>query len=204
MSCSTGTVSMIRSKLDRASHRRRVGGDEHPIGAERERVGPLFFVRLITVTSAPSPPASLTAMWPSPPRPMTPTLDSGPTFQVLRGEYVVMPAQSRGAVAGEIEPFRHAEHELLARDEVLRIAAVGRLAGEAILAVVGLRVALAAELLLALAALVAGLAAVDHAADRDRVADLVTLDLRPTAVTRPTISWPGTIGYSLKPQSLRA
>ena len=38
------------------------------------------------VTSAPIDAASLTAMWPSPPRPTTPTFWPGPTFQRRSGE----------------------------------------------------------------------------------------------------------------------
>lgn len=37
-------------------------------------------------------------------------------------------------------------------------------------------------------------AGVDHAADANAVADLVLADLGANAVTRPMISWPGTIG----------
>ena len=50
-------------------------------------------------TSAPIARASLTPMWPSPPRPTTPTRWPGPTCQWRSGEYVVIPAQSRGAAA---------------------------------------------------------------------------------------------------------
>ena len=52
---------------------------------------------LSTVTSAPIACASLTPMWPSPPRPMTATFLPGPAFQWRSGEYRVMPAHSSGA-----------------------------------------------------------------------------------------------------------
>jgi hypothetical protein len=49
------------------------------------------------VTSQPSEAASLTAMWPSPPRPTTPIRCPGPAFQCRSGDQVVMPAHSKGA-----------------------------------------------------------------------------------------------------------
>ncbi len=52
-----------------------------------------------TVTSAPRAAASLTAIWPRPPRPITATFDPGPTPQVFSGDQVVTPAHSRGAAA---------------------------------------------------------------------------------------------------------
>ena len=55
------------------------------------------WVRESTVTSAPMATAILTAMWPSPPRPTTATFLPGPAPQAASGEYVVIPAQSRGA-----------------------------------------------------------------------------------------------------------
>ena len=58
----------------------------------------------MTVTSAPMATASLTPMCPSPPRPTTATLLPGPTPQRRRGEYVVMPAQSRGAATSRSIP----------------------------------------------------------------------------------------------------
>ena len=76
----------------------------------------------------------------------------------------------------QVQPVGDAQHELLAHDKALGVAAIGRLAGDPIAIIVGLRVALAAELLQALAALIALLAGIDHAADRDRVADLVAGD----------------------------
>eukprot|EP01139_Manchomonas_bermudensis_P005045 Amastigsp_a174578_1363.p2 type:complete len:167 gc:universal Amastigsp_a174578_1363:187-687(+) len=56
-----------------------------------------------STTSAPIATASLTAMWPRPPRPTMPTRMPGPTFQWRSGEYIVMPAQSSGATAASLD-----------------------------------------------------------------------------------------------------
>ena len=77
----------------------------------------------------------------------------------------------------QIQPVGDAQHKLLAHDETLGVAAVGRFARDPIAIIVGLGVAFAAELLQALAALIAVLAGIDHAPDRDRVADLVAGDV---------------------------
>ena len=51
-----------------------------------------------------------------------------------------------------------------------------------------------AELLEITFAIRTGAVGVDHATNRDQVADLVLVTAEPTLVTRPTISCPGTIG----------
>ena len=58
------------------------------VGRRRARARrlPCPGVRLMTVTWAPRPAASLTAMWPRPPRPITPTRLPGPTSHVRSGE----------------------------------------------------------------------------------------------------------------------
>ena len=58
-----------------------------------------------STTRAPKALASFTAMWPSPPKPTTPTFWPGPTFQRRSGENVVMPAHSSGAVAARFRDF---------------------------------------------------------------------------------------------------
>ena len=87
-----------------------------------------------------------------------------------------MPAHSSGAVRDRSSVVGHAQHELLAHHQVLRVAAVGHVLRDAVGAAVGAGVAFAARLLFALAALVAGLAAVHHAADGHGVAGLVAGD----------------------------
>ena len=77
----------------------------------------------------------------------------------------------------EVEAVGYTQHEFLAHDDVLRVAAVVRCAGDPVLVGVGLGHAAAAELLLSLVALVAVLAGIDHAADRDGVADPVLPDV---------------------------
>ena len=52
---------------------------------------------VITVTSAPSPTASFTPMWPSPPSPTTAMREPLPTLKRRRGDQVVMPAHRIGA-----------------------------------------------------------------------------------------------------------
>ena len=51
-----------------------------------------------------------------------------------------------------------------------------------------------AELLEVTFAVRAGAVGIDHATHRDEIAWLVLVTAEPTLVTRPTISWPGTIG----------
>ncbi|MOA35999.1 hypothetical protein D3C78_1574960 [compost metagenome] len=83
----TGMVSMIRSKLERAAAIALASVDTSRLSAPSSRASAsLSGVRLSTVTKAPSPAASFTAMWPRPPRPITATRLPGPTFQVRRGE----------------------------------------------------------------------------------------------------------------------
>ena len=53
------------------------------------------------VTFAPNAFASLMAMWPNPPKPTTAILLPFPTFQWRSGDQVVIPAQSKGAVAAK-------------------------------------------------------------------------------------------------------
>ena len=47
-------------------------------------------------------------------------------------------------------------------------------------------------------------AAIDQTTDPTKSPGLNWLTLSPTALTRPTISWPGTNGYCVQPHSLRA
>ena len=81
--------------------------------------------------------------------------------------------QRRGDV--ELDAVGDADREALGDDDLLGVAALGRLAVVA-LAVVGHDGALGAELLLAVLAELALAARVDHAADADAVADLVLRD----------------------------
>ena len=74
-------------------------------------------------------------------------------------------------------PVGHLQHEMVADHDMVGVAALADRAVVIIGAVVGLDAALAAEDFPAVEALVASHAAVDHAADRDRVADLVAGDL---------------------------
>jgi len=60
---------------------------------------------LSTVTSAPIDFANLTAMWPTPPKPMTATWSPGLQPNWRRGEYVVMPAHMSGAAREASSPF---------------------------------------------------------------------------------------------------
>ena len=101
--------------------------------------------------------------------------------------------------------MRHLEHEFLPDDDMVRIAAEGVAARDGIRAVIGADEAGGfAILLLALLARRAMAAAVDHAATptKSPTANLATSP--PIAVTRPTISWPGTHGYCVPPHSPRA
>src|SRR6185369_4456672 len=72
-----------------------------------------------------------------------------------------------------VHPLGYLEHEVIADDDMVGVAALGILAGMAIGAVVGLRATFAAEDLPAFQALITGHAAVDHAADSNHVANAV-------------------------------
>src|SRR2546422_6906604 len=61
---------------------------------------------LSTVTSAPIDAASLTAMWPRPPRPTTATRSPFLQFHWRSGEYVVIPAQRSGEARAGSRPDR--------------------------------------------------------------------------------------------------
>ena len=129
------------------------------------------------VTCAPIAAASLTPMWPSPPRPDD--RDLGALADLVLAERRVGgdAGAQQGRDARLVHAVGHLEHEMVADDDMVGVAALGDLAVVAVGAVVGLGAALAAEHFPALEALVAGHAAVDHAADRDDVADLVPGDL---------------------------
>src|SRR5207253_7806924 len=75
-----------------------IAGHDDFVGAQPQRV--LLFVRRGGKhdTCAPNASANFTAIWPNPPRPTTPTFFPLPTPQWRMGEYVVIPAQSSGAV----------------------------------------------------------------------------------------------------------
>ena len=104
------------------------------------------------------------------------------------------PGAQQGRDAARVHAVGHLADEMVAHDDMVGVAALGDRAVVIVGAVVGLDAALAAEDFPAFEALVARHAAVDHAADRDRVADLVAVTSSPTAVTLPTISWPGITG----------
>ena len=61
-----------------------------------------------------------------------------------------------------------------------------------------------AELLEVTFAIWAGAVGIDHATNRDEIAWLYLVTAEPTLVTRPTISWPGTIGYFVAMNSLHS
>jgi hypothetical protein len=83
---------------------------------------------------------------------------------------------------------------MIADHDMVGIAALGKRAVLLVDPVVGADHSLLTEDLPTFLALGALHAAVDHAADRNRVTDLVGRDVRANAVTVPTISWPGTTG----------
>ena len=85
-------------------------------------------------------------------------------------------AEQRGG-AGRIESLRHAQHEVLAGDDALGIAAISDPASMRIIAVIGKRRPLFAELLFAHLAAWAGSASIDHAANGGQVARLEAADV---------------------------
>jgi hypothetical protein len=109
-----------------------------------------------------------------------------------------------GGGAGGVEAVGDAQDELLVDHDLGGVAAEGGGGAVHLGAVVGKRHALLAELFLVVVAGAAGAAAVDHAADAGQVAGGEAGDLAPTRVTRPMISWPGTMGKVAPPHSSRA
>src|SRR4029450_128524 len=75
--------------------------------------------------------------------------------------------------AGRVEIVRHAEHEMLAHDDMVGIAALGDCPIDLVDAIVGPRRTGKAELLPARFAFFAGKIGIDDGADRDRVARLI-------------------------------
>ena len=87
------------------------------------------------------------------------------------GEYVVIPAQSKGAAPARFEVRGDAQDEPLVDDDAVGVAAVGDASEMLVRRVVG-EGQVRAELLEAGLALGAGAVGVDHAADRGEVAGL--------------------------------
>ncbi len=110
-------------------------------------------------------------MWPSPPRPTTPTFLPLVTPQWRIGEYVVIPAHRSGAAPGEIEVGRDAQDEAFIDDDAIGVAAVSDASEVLVRGVVG-EGQVRAELLKPGLALGAGAVRVDQAADGGEVARL--------------------------------
>ncbi len=171
----TGTVSMMRSKLDAARAMASASDEASSRSAPRASASAsLLAVRLSTVTRAPMRGRELHRHVPEAAE--AEHADAAPGADVpqpQRRVHGAARAQERRR-AHEVQPARHAQHELLAHDDVLREAALRHLAGDAVDAAERpRRSAVSAELLLALPALIARHARIDHRPDSDRVADLV-------------------------------
>jgi citrate lyase beta subunit len=97
------------------------------------------------------------------------------TYKLARSLCLAGAEQRRDALG--VHAVRHLAHEMIADDHMIGVAALADRSVVIVGAVVGLDAALAAEDFPAFQALVALHAAVDHATDRDRVADAVAGDL---------------------------
>src|SRR5271165_3649253 len=74
--------------------------------APSRRASPTLFADVVnSTTCAPSACANFTPICPNPPSPTMPTLWPLPTFQCRIGEYVVIPAQSNGAAPAGFKPL---------------------------------------------------------------------------------------------------
>ena len=111
-------------------------------------------------------------------------------------------AQERRRTRG-VETRGNAQGEALVHHHLGGVAAVGGRLPVHLGAVVGEGAALLAELLRVPLAGGALPARVHHAAHARQVAHLEASHGDPTAFTRPTISWPGTMGKSEPPHSSR-
>ena len=105
MSCGVPTVSMIRSSELRSGFMAARSVEMATSWAPSRRASSALAAEVVrTTTWAPMARAIFTAMCPRPPMPTTATRLPGPAFQWRSGEYVVMPAQSSGAVAAGSRP----------------------------------------------------------------------------------------------------
>ncbi|MCY1365918.1 hypothetical protein D9M69_527920 [compost metagenome] len=95
--CLVGMVSRMKSKRLPAPCMALGSFDSSTFVAPSARASSALLAEVvITVTSAPSATASLTAMCPRPPRPTTATFDPLPTPWRRSGVQTVMPAHSSG------------------------------------------------------------------------------------------------------------
>ena len=115
-----------------------------------------------------------------------------------------MPAHSSGATAASCSLWiADAQHVALMHNDLLGVTAE-RVAGRVLRrAVIGEHHTIAI-VFQPVPALLALFTAVDHTADAHQIANGVAGDPLPTAVTRPTISWPGTQGIERPAHSERA
>ena len=147
-----------------------------------------------TLTSAPNAWANLTPRWPSPPKPTTATLEPGPTPERRSGEYVVIPAHSRGAASARSMSSGILHDEVLGGDNVAGVAALGDLLVTPDRCVCQ-NAPFDAVLLSPVTAVHTRSARVDHAAHPHAVTDRMLGD-RPTDGSDDTgdLDRPGTIG----------
>ena len=113
-----------------------------------------------------------------------------------------MPAHSSGA-APQVEAVGNLAGRSVGDDDACRSSRRRSACGRGVGAVVGVGEPSSQILLVPALAGLAVPAGVDHAADADRSPALNRVTPRPDLATRPTISWPGTIGKIASPHSLR-
>jgi hypothetical protein len=94
---------------------------------------------------------------------------------------------------GEIEVGGDAQNEVFIDDDAIGVATIGD-ASEVLVRGVEGELQVRTEILKPSLTPGAGAVRVDEATDRGEVAGLYLVTAEPTLVTRPTISWPGTIG----------
>src|SRR5271157_440816 len=126
MSCSAETASRMKSKLPACFFISSALREMTISSAPRRRASSFLLGDVVNATTcASSAWAILTAMWPSPPRPTTPTFLPFVTPQRRMGELCGDPSAQERRSPGEIEVGRDAQSETLVDDDAVGIASVG-------------------------------------------------------------------------------
>ena len=103
------------------------------------------------------------------------------------------PSAQKRRSSSDVQVRRQSQNEMFVDDDAIGIAAIGDATKMFVRRIESER-HVWAELLEVTFAIRTGPVGVDHATHRDEIPCLVLVTAEPTFVTRPTISWPGTIG----------
>src|SRR5271166_5803295 len=204
MSCSAETASRMKSKLPACFCISLASRETTTSWAPNRRASSFLLGDVVkTTTWAPNARANFTPMWPNPPSPTIPTFLSLPTFQRRIGEYVVIPAQRRGAAAARFK-FEGTRSTNLWSTTMLSEYPPYVTPPRCLSGIPNVRVKLGQKFSKPArhSGHVPSESTRQPTAARSPGLNLVTAE--PTFVTRPTISCPGTIGYVVDMNSLHS